>query len=494
MKRLRYYDEDDIQKIANTARSLVGTEEKLRVSEMADIIGLRANKVLVNSKYEYCKFFSDISPYRVNKDSEGYYIDYPYLTYEDGSDFRNYIFAGFYHDEDLTSNISSSVTSGAAYARFIPIEGFRTHKTGHIYDESANTYIFRSAYTIPNLKFSKIGTEIKAQSFTTASAYSYSSNAYKMLYNFSYDTDWFVTAEDFTENSLFWSAHQLTSIPGSLMDCLIIYKPLYYTQCGTLVKTFFNVAALQDALNNNFSVSMFLLNSGKAITSFNFDVLFNANNFSYFRTIDCALLDEYTVTAEEGVIHVSGKFNSPTIINDTFLSLVFAMQVNTDTATGEASKDSLSMCKHTFKVINQHWYCNDEEIYINMPDLVLNCVRSIPKDGIYDPVVAIYDTTTYDELVTAWNRGNRISVEQESGNILLSDYSNDTFTFGTITCDATTGWQGGASLASEVALASEVLMHDASNIYLEDNIKTEENDGWTVLEAGFGEELDWEVL
>ena len=234
MGQLRYYDEVDIQNIASTCRLLINTDKKLKVSDMSNFLKCNEptnRKVNSNAKDIYVKYYEDISSYRINKSSvnSSYYADYPSLTYEDGYDYADYIFAGWFTSDDLTTSIFDA-TSGGAYAKFINIDTLQAS-----FQVSAGTTA-ESDNTSLGIIFGIIDTDLSSVGLI----YSYEGADETFIHNTKVYTGLNAAGNKIYSKAFNNRCHYLTrqilsNVPNNLFGTPISFKTAFVTLDDTLV-------------------------------------------------------------------------------------------------------------------------------------------------------------------------------------------------------------------------------------------------------------------
>lgn len=368
MGQLRYYDEDDIQKIADSTRFLIGNESKLKVSQMGDF--LKNNEVRlkkVDSDYNnVCyKYYEDISPYRQNKNSNGYYTDYPSLTYEDGIDYTQYIFAGWFNAPySATTTINNSKVSGPAYAKFIPASLLNLKvQLGSGTTMESPSALIRMISTIFDTNLSKLVYSLKvgneeSRLYTSTSIY----------YGLYAGSDYKFFAKDVNPFATYITAVIPDAIENKYFSDVLTMKAGYITLDNTIVLGHSYRNRIEDGITaeingvNKRNLSV-IVNCPEPITHASFDLHFNNSFYSYegyFLNPQINANVEYTNTPGVGdptKISIELCSDSPIIMNDSMITLI-----TRDIFDPEQTKNP---SKIVFKVSNVKLKCNGKEIFRN---------------------------------------------------------------------------------------------------------------------------------
>jgi len=368
MGQLRYYDEDDIQKIADSCRYLIGSERRLKTSEMGDFLKnheIKTRKVNSDYKNIYYKYYDDISPYRQHKDTNGYYVDYPSLTYEDGSDYNQYIFAGWFHTKNsTTTTILNATTSGPAYAKFIPASLLSSKVqlgTGTTMDSAFAP--IRILSCILDLALAKLACSLKIEN--EESVIYTSTNIYVGLYA---GANYKFFAKDMNPYATYISAIVPNSIANEHFSDILTIKTGYVTIDNTLVLGHSYRNKLEDYITAEINAEKtrnlpVIIRCPEPITNASFDIQFDNSFYNYeqyYKNSEMNAIVNYVNTPGVGdptLISISLNFNQPTILNDCLLNLMFKDIFDTE-QTKNPSKIML-------KVLNEKLTCNGQEVLCN---------------------------------------------------------------------------------------------------------------------------------
>lgn len=409
MAQLRYYDEADIQKIADSTRKLIGNESKLKVSEIGDFLNnneVKIRKVNCDHNNIYYKYYEDISPYRKNKNTNGYYIDYPSLTYEDGIDYTQYIFAGWFDTKySTTTTITSSKVSGPAYAKFIPASllTVQVQLGGGTTLDSPSTYI-RIVSTVLDLNLSKLACSLK---FGNEETKIYTSNS--IYYGLYAGADYKFFAKDINPFATYISAVVPDAIENKYFSDILTIKAGYITIDNTLVLGSSYRCRIEDGITaeingltkRNLPV---IINCPEPITNAVFDLQFNNSFYNYegyFASTEINANVNYTNTPGSGdptKISISLSSDSPIIMNDSMLTLIVK-----DIFDKEQTKNP---SKIVFKVLNARLSCNGKEIF---------------RNSILEPSAYVVTYTYAGESTTTYSlrRNVQIRLNDETAPIAL---------------------------------------------------------------------------
>jgi hypothetical protein len=124
-------------------------------------------RIIPNASGYYVKYYNDISIYRINKyeaDKDGnvWFKDYPKLSCsEDGENYQDWLFFGWYQDEECKTAINKDTVSGSAFAKFYPISVSTVRGNADINESIDSTSsLYRILARTPTLDLHKIGANI----------------------------------------------------------------------------------------------------------------------------------------------------------------------------------------------------------------------------------------------------------------------------------------------------------------------------------------------
>lgn len=483
MGQLRYYDEADIQKIADSCRYLIGSERKLKTSEMGDClvnIELRNRKVPVDSNGYYIKYYADITPYR-NGTVRGSsltsdHTNFPKLTYEDGVDYQNYLFVGWFTSSNVTgssNSVSHTTVPGGAYAKFINREYNRTQFYTVL--DANGLHKIRMMNYLTDLDLNKIIFKMKTASFSNSERETVLTSAYSALV---YKDDVsLMYPKKYLINTNYGVAYNLHNIPDSALGAFMINRVDYRTMDGTIVRGFTEATIIEHSLDFKGITIPLIINTQTPVKSFEIKLRVNGK-CDYVSCINHEILSSLSASLNGDILTLTGDFPQATVIGDSLCTLLFKFK-----------EDNLNLQYNhlVFEILEQKYYNDTEEIMMNLSDLQYNFIAPQYAKEYVEPFVATYGTTTYEELVEKWSKWNRISVAQSNGDILLSEYSNDVFKFGNITCNAN-GWQGGIVMETPTVFVRR-RPSDETSVTIVNN-----DNGWTVIDIGTDEKIAWEVF
>lgn len=384
---LKYYNESDIQSIADTIRDMTGSTSTLKVSDMSNFLQnteLKDRRVPVINRCEYVKYFDDISPYRNgvidstdNTKLSTNHTNFPLLSYEDGTDYSCFQFCGWFSNEACTTSINLNVISGAAYARFVPIDFFRTsvifeEKEDDGTVEDPKIGVMKSMYAIRDLQLSTVGTVFKKLG-TDNERINKSSTVYQRV-NSVVHTTLATYAQYYLEYCNCFKSFNLTGVPKSQYDLAVKFTPYIVTRDGTEMRGIPNIIS-----GNNYNDKIILLPlvinfaDDITITSFSMDVSYDSTLFTFEGFEDTC--PEFVVNSQNksnGVITISGTASSEfscKLKTITFIKLKLIIQTSSQGIT-KPIPDLVSI-----RILNQVWNNQDAIVHVNAPDLFVRSIR-----------------------------------------------------------------------------------------------------------------------
>lgn len=371
MGQLRYYDEDDIQKIADSTRNLIGSESKLKVSQIGDYLitkELKDKRVPVNSKGFYIKYFTDISPYRngvISSDDSttlsSNHTLYPKLSYEDGYDYQKYIFFGWYTDKNCTSNqISKVAFTGGAYAKFVPIDLF----TGHIYADEitdvdpSEKINLTCVFGVPDEYFSGATLKFRLGGYDrTQRSGDLSTKVYDRV--ISKNSTYRICAEELNEHAKYVFVWMLTNVASVNYNLPVVINICILLSDGTELILQSYSSSTNEIFNNIVHVPI-VMNSVYPINQGKFDVQFNPNIFTYHDYDNCLTTDNLIIDTSDvsnGILHISFNFNEETTLTESITNLKFT------------SNDTIPEY-NIFRLSNQEFWNKSGQVFMHLEDAV----------------------------------------------------------------------------------------------------------------------------
>ena len=257
------------------------------------------------------------------------------------SDYKDWIFAGWYTDQACTTTVSETTVSGSYWAKFVPSEVLSVKCQVSVdTDEKSEKGKLRIVSTVDSLKYSKVGFDItfkgKTIPYSTSKVYTKIEAAAKGVeYGFSpnifdLQSEYFITAtlininnEDFGEG--------------------VLVKPYWVTKDGTKVYGMSRYARVEDSYLNIVNVPVRLY-SDTSVNSSEVTVQYDATMLKYEETYSSTLLAGATSTngydagyvfdqisvvkQEDGTIKVTGTSDADKSADGMLVNLRLKIQDN----------------------------------------------------------------------------------------------------------------------------------------------------------------------
>lgn len=375
MSIFHYHNPEHINKIADVTRKLTGTTRKLKVQEMGNFLEnteLKERKVPVVNGCMYVKYFDDITPYRNGTLSEDgstlttNHTLFPLLTYEDGTDYQNFHFFGWFKDEECTQPVDNKVLDGSAYAKFLILEFLHTNMHAlFLSKDGADTTVLRNIFPIHDLQLSSVGFYMKrGENEKLATSTSVNTALYMEIFNTPKLHT--VIARQYFEHAANLYSYSLTGVPVDAYDSETTVACYIKTRDNTEMRGIPCCMSTNDSINNIMKLPV-VVNADHAITSFSIDVSFDSTAYT-FEGISNQHEDLNNVEFTDngfGVIHISGEFSSEF---NCILKSILSIKLKVI----DASKIP-DIC--TAKITNQSYLCNDKVVSMNIPDLFCRQIR-----------------------------------------------------------------------------------------------------------------------
>lgn len=334
--------------------------------ELAAPVCLRDREPIVPNKDRlFIKYYDDISPYRINKyeaDSNGkeYYKDYPKLTYQDGSDYQEWTFRGWFHDELCTDGIEHEIVSGGAYAKFVPLileECRGRTNAGVTMDSSTATYrvIIRSA----DLHLNKLGMIVETPNGKVREYMA--SQVYTTLL-FGENDEYRIKARETHEamvNGVFLT-YRVSGVPNSFFPQIWTIEGLYLTNDGTKIYGFPNIVRVQDSIENYINIPI-VVNTDNQATNIEFNVEYDSTTYSFVEGANTKGLFD-TMNVEEvksGLLKVTLSNADAAVATLEGLLVNLRFKCNSIDAVAPVT---------TFNVFNENIMNDGNKVYMNIPN------------------------------------------------------------------------------------------------------------------------------
>lgn len=369
MAQLRYYDEADIQKIADSTRALIGADSRLTVTEIGDYLQnkeLADRRVPVNSKGIYVKHFADISLYRngvvnsANTDLAANHTLYPKLTYTDGSNYSDYIFSGWFTDMKCTTGISNLNFSGPAYAKFIPIDLLVPFVLnvdeidGFDISEKVNV---RWVGTIPDLNIKMIYFKYRLKNLGKVPS---SISITKAFSGYTYKDDFKLNPREINEYASHLLVCRLDAIAAVNYDFNIGINWGILTHDGTEIIGPTGLSTTNQALDKIIHVPI-VFNNSINVKSGSFDLKFNQDIFEFSGYDDLLTTSSLNVDTSDiidGILHINFSFDEEKTLVDSITNLRFSNKIELEKLPDY----------YRFNLNNQIFYNNTERVFMNISE------------------------------------------------------------------------------------------------------------------------------
>lgn len=327
-------------------------------------------KVPADSNGSYMKWYDDISPYRNGVLSEDgtalieYHTLYPYLTLDDGIDYQDYVFAGWFLDENY-KNVSETAFTGGAYARFVPIDLGLPATFVKAVDGSFDNK------TNDGVCFGMLDTKLKGLTFrirygkfnNTPQEGNLSAKVYRSITELgAYSGNKALSARKFHPRAQLLYGVNINGITPINYDANVIWESVYVTNDGTKIVFPFVTACINDMRNMVIHLPIFI-NTDAEITKGTFDVQFPTNLFEYVTYIDCLTTETVVVNTEnvdKGILHI--EVTNPKVKCDTLLILKLQALFPT---TYDVFPEW-----NVFKTFNEHFENSQGPFYMKLPEYV----------------------------------------------------------------------------------------------------------------------------
>lgn len=402
MGQLRYYNEADIQRIADSARELLGTQSKFKVAELENALLMSKKSVPINCYGIYSKYFDNISPYRNGiQASDGswtsYHTNYPTLTYEDGYDYQEYIFYGWYTDAMCTQRLNADKYSGGAYAKFVSNKNIAITFISSPYtplNENGSADL-RLAFPLPDLDLSAVGVYYSYNG--SAYTFNWSSTAVKAI-SPSKDPDFFIF-NDRLDSKYFFTAN-FTNIGAGNFAKYFTVSAAIRTYDNTIVIGPRNSYCVNDLLRtetNLISFPVIIPCLPSNIGNINFSVVYNPDKFEFYSVSNFSsknAVDIDSATPGRLDISISDNINKEKVEKmDVYALLKFKVLTHRTPVI------------NTLKVKNIHISdVNGKKIPVKLPDLYYYLPQFTYKGTAYASQPALFSLDRVD-------KGLQITVE-----------------------------------------------------------------------------------
>lgn len=281
---------------------------------------------------------------------------------------EGYIFGGWYKEQNENVPLSDKVTSGKAYAKFVPEDVLTVLcQNSQGTDSDTDMTNVRLVTSTDSDLYQKIGFDIEIYG-TKTTKYNYeTSTVYKSIKIANGKDIISVSASrDFSKESKYFVTVKMINIPNAGFNTAYLVRPYWITLDGTKVYGLDRYARVRNGYDGSFSVPVRINAPEKQVAVSLLDIGYD-NSELEFEGYDCGnIFDEYTSREDNGNIKILGnvKAMDKNVPADGMLvSLNFKVK-NYDIIEETYSFD-----------LNKADFCNLNESRINVGNIVLKSVK-----------------------------------------------------------------------------------------------------------------------
>ncbi len=215
----------------------------------------------------------DISSYRTE---EGNYTA-PKPT---DSTHKDWLFAGWYMEENCTTAVGADVVEGECYAKFVPAEvlSVKCQIQAGITDETTENGKLRIVSTVDTLNYQNVGFEIRIEG--GGSLHYETKEVYQRIAAESDGVAFDYAPEDFHESAQYFVTATIINIPNTAFKTGIQITPYWTTLDGTKVSGVSRYARVEDGYLNIVNVPVRLYSVEEAAAGY-LEVAYDGDKFAY---------------------------------------------------------------------------------------------------------------------------------------------------------------------------------------------------------------------
>lgn len=219
---------------------------------------------------------------------------------------EGYIFGGWYKEQNENQPLSKDVTTGKAYAKFVPedVLSVLCQNSNGTSEKTSITNVRLVTSTDSDL-YQKIGFDIEVYGIKT-SKYSYeTSKIYKTIKITNGNDSISVNANtNFSKASNYFVTVKMVNIPNAGFNIAYLVRPYWVTLDGTKVYGLDRFARVRNGYDGSFSVPIRIASPEKKVAASLMDVGYD-NGELIFEGYDAGnIFDEYTCREKDGSIKI----------------------------------------------------------------------------------------------------------------------------------------------------------------------------------------------
>lgn len=378
--------------IADAIREKTGSVNKLSLDAMATAINEIAVDIppcLTNDKGWVVKYYGDISQYRngviSTEDTTVLSTNhslYPYLTLDDGYDYQNYKFRGWFSDEVCETGLESTVMGGSAYAKFVLLDEFActsyiSKGTSEESDKTNLTFVS----PIFDLNINKTAIYYRYNNINATPSGNLNTSVFE---NHTLDgsANYVIESRRLHEKSSFMTSVRMVNIASKNYDKSFYVNKHELTFDGTMVKGHTNSTTCRECFNNIINVPL-VINSTEEITEANVSLMFDTSIYEYVGYSDVekfnSLEVDNTSFISNGILNIHGICTESKSIDETFIILKFKV----------LSEEIPS--KNVFRIIEQSYLNGTEEVTMYIPNGIYQYAKPTNRLDTTDATATAYD-------------------------------------------------------------------------------------------------------
>lgn len=326
-------------------------------------------RVIPNAFGYYVKQYKDISKYRINKhepDTDGneWYKDYPKLIFsEDGENYQEWIFFGWFEDMECKTAISAETVEGTAFAKFYPISTTFVRGNADIKEsmESSKSY-YRIVARAPSLELEKVGAYFELP--TGKKNDSYTTSVYANLIFETEDNTFYLKAKETDEGLAEGVVYtfKVNNVPQSYFDKAWKMMATYVTKDFTKVYGISTIGRMQDWFEGYINIPIYV-NTEKKANNIKFKVRYNnlINTYVGFDAFASLTQDVVVTELEQGLLNVEVNSDEPIELIGNLVTLRF--KVNDEEKVPQII---------TFNVFDTEVNKDNKKVNVSIPDAKYN--------------------------------------------------------------------------------------------------------------------------
>lgn len=297
---------------------------------------LAADTAVQANEYGYFKKQYEISDYKTAVAEE--YTSFPMLTEEDGIDYQDWLFAGWYQNENCTVPVEQNTISGIAYAKFVHADVLSI-KCQILEETQADSYKtnMRILSTVDSLAYREVGFVVRRGSVQKTYP---ATTVYKRINAHEYGNEIGYNPTAFHETSKYFLSFNLTNIGNANFDNPFYLRAYWITPDGTRVYGVDRYARVEDGYLNIVNVPVWL-NADASVTEGSVTVDYTCDNaelFELYTTDDYPGYDQGKVfsnvnisndSANKKVTITATKEETAVFAKGIFVNLRFQLKANT---------------------------------------------------------------------------------------------------------------------------------------------------------------------